>query len=125
MAADIKTLINRDKARWRYLQNQRQHRGLPFGTRGGMLVRHSFPSDGDYKFSVQNFGLGKYVPGEQLEFLIDGERVHLTNYVGVGLTQGMSGDNDGAIEVTIPAERPARMWWGPRSWPRITGPAWM
>src|ERR1019366_8067009 len=25
--------------------------GLPFGTRGGMAVRHSFPSDGEYKFS--------------------------------------------------------------------------
>jgi hypothetical protein len=90
--------------------SQNQHiEGLPFGTRGGMLVRHSFPSDGDYKFSVQNFGLGKYVPGEQLEFLIDGERVHLTDYVGVGLTQGMSGDNDGAIEATIPVKAGSHM----------------
>jgi hypothetical protein len=90
--------------------SQNQHiEGLPFGTRGGMLVRHSFPSDGDYKFSVQNFGLGKYVPGEQLEFLIDGERVHLTDYVGVGLTQGMSGDNDGAIEITIPVKAGSHM----------------
>jgi hypothetical protein len=90
--------------------SQNQHvEGLPFGTRGGMLVRHSFPADGDYKFSVQNFGLGKYVPGEQLEFLIDGERVHLTDYVGVGLTQGMSGDNDGAIEVTIPVRAGTHM----------------
>jgi len=59
-----------------------------------MLVRHSFSSDGDYKFSVQNFG-------QRLEFLIDGERVHLTDYVGAGLTQGMSGDNDGAIGSSI------------------------
>src|SRR6266478_1342339 len=65
--------------------SQNQHiEGLPFGTRGGMLVRHSFPSDGDYKFSVQNFGLGKFIPGEQLELLIYGERVHLFDYVGVG-----------------------------------------
>jgi hypothetical protein len=91
--------------------SQNQHiEGLPFGTRGGMLVRHSFPSDGDYKFSVQNFGLGKYVPGEQLEFLIDGERVHLTDYVGVGLTQGMAADNgDGAIEVSIPVKAGSHM----------------
>jgi hypothetical protein len=26
--------------------------GLPLGTRGGMLVRHTFPADGEYKFSV-------------------------------------------------------------------------
>ncbi len=37
--------------------SQNQHiEGLPFGTRGGMAVRHSFPADGEYKFSVQNFG---------------------------------------------------------------------
>ncbi len=83
--------------------SQNQHiEGLPFGTRGGMLVHHNFPSDGDYKFSIQNFGLGKYVPGERLELLIDGERVHLTDYVGVGLSQGMQGEGDGAIEVTVP-----------------------
>ena len=47
--------------------SQNQHiEGLPFGTRGGMAVRHSFPADGEYKFSVQNFGLGKFIPGEKL-----------------------------------------------------------
>src|SRR5262245_59464610 len=40
--------------------------GLPLGTRGGMLVRHNFPADGEYKFSIQNFGVGTYVPGEQI-----------------------------------------------------------
>ena len=39
--------------------SQNQHiEGLPFGTRGGMLVRHNFPADGEYTFSIQNFGLG-------------------------------------------------------------------
>jgi hypothetical protein len=85
--------------------SQNEHiEGLPFGTRGGMLVRHVFPADGEYKFEVQNFGLGKYIPGEKLEFLIDGERVYLTDYVGVGLSQGMSGEGDGSIEVTIPVK---------------------
>src|SRR5215470_2239379 len=78
--------------------------GLPLGTRGGMLVHHNFPSDGEYKFSVQNFGVGTYVPGEKLEFLVDGERVKLLDYVGVGLTQGMSGENDGSIDVTVPVK---------------------
>ena len=40
--------------------------GLPLGTRGGMLVHHNFPADGEYKFSIQNFGVGTYVPGEQI-----------------------------------------------------------
>src|SRR5262249_60808632 len=26
--------------------------GLPLGTRGGLLVEHSFPADGDYKFNI-------------------------------------------------------------------------
>jgi len=56
--------------------SQNQHvEGLPFGTRGGLLVTHNFPADGEYKFEVQNFGLGKYTPGEKIEFLIDNERV--------------------------------------------------
>jgi hypothetical protein len=90
--------------------SQNQHiEGLPFGTRGGMLVRHSFPADGEYKFSIQNFGLGKFVPGEQLELLIDGERVHLFDYVGVGLNQGMNADVDGSLDVTVPVKAGSRM----------------
>ena len=90
--------------------SQNQHiEGLPFGTRGGMLVRHSFPSDGDYKFTIQNFGLGRYVPGEQLELLIDSERVQLFDYVGVGLSQGMQFDADGAIEITVPVKAGSHM----------------
>jgi Protein of unknown function (DUF1592)/Protein of unknown function (DUF1588)/Protein of unknown function (DUF1585)/Protein of unknown function (DUF1587)/Protein of unknown function (DUF1595)/Planctomycete cytochrome C len=78
--------------------------GLPLGTRGGMLVRHNFPADGEYKFSVQNFGVGTYVPGEQIEFLVDGARVKVLDYVGVGLSQGMQGENDGSIDVTVPVK---------------------
>jgi Protein of unknown function (DUF1587) len=89
--------------------SQNEHiEGLPFGTRGGMLVRHSFPADGDYKFSIQNFVLDKYVPGEQLELLIDGERVHLFPYVGIGLSQGM-GETDGSLEVTVPVKAGTHM----------------
>ncbi len=90
--------------------SQNQHiDGLPFGTRGGMQVRHTFPADGEYKFSLQNFGIGKYVPGEQMELLIDNERVSLFDYVGVGLTQGMSGEGDGSIDFTLPIKAGAHM----------------
>jgi hypothetical protein len=83
--------------------------GLPFGTRGGMLVRHDFPADGEYKFSIQNFGIGSYVPGEQLELIVDGERAHLFKYQGVGLSQGMAGDQgDGILEVTVPIKAGSR-----------------
>jgi mono/diheme cytochrome c family protein len=85
--------------------SQNQHiEGLPLNTRGGLLVTHNFPADGEYKFEIQNFGLGKYTPGEKIEFLVDGERVELFDYVGVGLSQGMQADNDGSIAITVPVK---------------------
>src|SRR5207248_11659160 len=42
--------------------------------------------------------------GEQIEFLIDGERVKVVDYTGVGLSHGMSGENDGSIDVTVPVK---------------------
>ena len=61
--------------------------GLPFGTRGGMLLRHEFPSDGDYVFKVLPIAgyfknvLGT-VKGEQLELTVDGVRVKLFDWDG-------------------------------------------
>jgi mono/diheme cytochrome c family protein len=90
--------------------SQNQHvEGLPLGTRGGMVVHHDFPADGEYKFSIQNFGIGSYIPGEQLELDIDGERAHLFKYQGVGLSQGMSGEGDGSLDVTIPVKAGSRI----------------
>ena len=84
--------------------------GLPLGTRGGMKVKHIFPADGEYKFSIQNFGVGSFIPGEQLEIVIDGERAHLFKYEGVGLSQGMAGDEgDGILQVTIPVKAGSRV----------------
>lgn len=84
--------------------SQTQHiEGLPFGTRGGMLVRHVFPADGQYKFSIQNFGLGRYVPGEKIELLIDNQRAKLTDYQGVGMNQGVN-EADGWLDITVPVK---------------------
>jgi hypothetical protein len=54
--------------------------GLPFGTRGGILIKHQFPVDGQYTFKVK--GVTGYfqavlggVSGEQLIVTVDGERV--------------------------------------------------
>jgi hypothetical protein len=59
--------------------------GLPFGTRGGMLIEHEFPADGLYSFTVK--GMTGYftkvlgnVKGEKLEVTIDGERVYLFDW---------------------------------------------
>ena len=59
--------------------------GTPFGTRGGIAVRHHFPADGDYVFRLSFyfasigafFGDNLPAAGEQIEIAIDGERAAL------------------------------------------------
>jgi hypothetical protein len=89
-------------------QNQRLE-GMPFGTRGGIVARHDFPADGEYTFSIQNFGIGSFVPNEQLALVIDGERAHVWSYRGVGLAVGMTADTDGTLEVTVPVRAGSRL----------------
>ncbi len=86
-----------------------QLEGMPFGTRGGFAVEHNFLADGEYLFHMQNFGVGSFIPGEMLELSIDGERVHVFEYTGVGMNVGMGGDRDGALEVTVPVKAGTRM----------------
>ncbi len=50
--------------------------GLPFGTRGGTLIRHHFPLDAEYDIKIGITGRGTGAP-QQLEISIDGERVKL------------------------------------------------
>jgi hypothetical protein len=83
--------------------------GMPFGTRGGIVAQHDFPADGEYKFSIQNYGVGSFIPNEQLALIIDGERAHVWPYRGVGLNVGMTADADGTLEVTVPVRAGSRL----------------
>jgi hypothetical protein len=83
--------------------------GMPFGTRGGIVASHDFPADGEYKFSIQNFGIGSFIPNEQLALIIDGERAHLWPYRGVGANVGMTAEADGTLEVTVPVRAGSRV----------------
>jgi Protein of unknown function (DUF1592)/Protein of unknown function (DUF1588)/Protein of unknown function (DUF1587)/Protein of unknown function (DUF1585)/Protein of unknown function (DUF1595)/Cytochrome C oxidase, cbb3-type, subunit III len=75
--------------------------GLPFGTRGGMLIEHEFPADGDYIFTVK--GMTGYftrvlgnVGGEKLEVTVDGERVYLYDWDSeIGNQEGEGGRTPG------------------------------
>jgi mono/diheme cytochrome c family protein len=82
---------------------------MPFGTRGGTTVTHVFPGDGEYTFTVRNLGVGIYIPGEQLELSIDGERVHTWPYTNMGLSAGMDSEADGELTVTIPVTAGSRL----------------
>jgi mono/diheme cytochrome c family protein len=83
--------------------------GMPFGTRGGIVAQHDFPADGEYKFSIQNFGVGSFIPNEQLALIIDGERAHVWPYRGVGMNVGMTAEADGTLEVTVPVRAGSRL----------------
>ena len=53
-----------------------QVEGAPFGTRGGMVVTHDFPADGEYVFRVETeFGSGNQVAAEDIDISIDGDPV--------------------------------------------------
>jgi Protein of unknown function (DUF1592)/Protein of unknown function (DUF1588)/Protein of unknown function (DUF1585)/Protein of unknown function (DUF1587)/Protein of unknown function (DUF1595)/Planctomycete cytochrome C len=89
-------------------RSQEDHvEGLPLGTRGGLLVRHNFPLDADYDFSVgllQN--IVGYMPGlewpHQLEITIDGVRVFLAP-VGGEDDNKLSDSNLGIAKDTLDA----------------------
>ena len=59
--------------------------GLPFGTRGGILVDYEFPADGEYAFNVKGVTgyftavLGQ-ITGEKLEVMVDGELLHVFDW---------------------------------------------
>ncbi|MES2604999.1 MAG: DUF1592 domain-containing protein, partial [Pseudomonadota bacterium] len=67
--------------------SQNQHiDGLPLGTRGGMVVEHDFPADGDYDFSVTGLVGAGYVWGvmdeNTLIITVDDEKIFAANVGG-------------------------------------------
>ncbi|HEX5045916.1 MAG TPA: DUF1587 domain-containing protein, partial [Gammaproteobacteria bacterium] len=59
---------------------ERRLPGLPFGTRGGLLIDYTFPQDAEYTISAAlqrdlNEGMPVYFEPQVLEVSIDGERV--------------------------------------------------
>ena len=87
--------------------------GLPFGTRGGLLVQHFFPVDAEYNFKIFSVNLGNMgnfrpfgeVRGEQLEVMIDGERVKLFDWdEEFNIGRGFGGGNGQlkTLDVRVP-----------------------
>jgi Protein of unknown function (DUF1592)/Protein of unknown function (DUF1588)/Protein of unknown function (DUF1587)/Protein of unknown function (DUF1585)/Protein of unknown function (DUF1595) len=92
--------------------------GLPFGTRGGLAVDHTFPADGTYTFKVFAVTLGNMgnfrpfgdVRGEQLLVYVDGRRISTIDWdKALSVTRGFVPDEEGAasgqlktIDITVP-----------------------
>lgn len=67
-------------------RQQHHIEGMPFGTRGGMTVRHWFPADGDYELTIGDMALAREVPKMEFEntvlALLDGKEFYRTNIGG-------------------------------------------
>jgi hypothetical protein len=77
-------------------QDERMSDDLPFGSRGGIAVRHYFPADGEYMIRVflqrnsRDYIRGLAEP-HQLDFRLDGERIKLLTVGGGKELKGRPG----------------------------------
>ena len=90
------------------VQEDRVSEDLPFGSRGGLSVRHWFPLDAEYVFRVKPQGGTGRGPGEQIEIRIDGERVTLFTG-GAPAPQADAAPAGGAFEARIPVKAGYRL----------------
>jgi len=66
---------------------QKDHiEGMPLGTRGGFMVEHDFPADGEYELTIGDMALAREVPRMEFEneviALLDGKEFYRTNIGG-------------------------------------------
>ena len=86
-------------------QEERMGDALPFGTRGGLAVRHTFPLDGEYVIKVRMkrgdaiVGVDK---GDQLEVRLDGVQLQRFTLGGVEEMKGITYVRG----VSLPLDRP-------------------
>ena len=67
--------------------------GAPFGTRGGIVVTHDFPADGEYVFQLgTRFGSGnpKSIAAEDVDISIDGEPIAILKLAYQGQSLGQT-----------------------------------
>src|SRR5690606_35819195 len=76
--------------------------GMPFGTRGGFIVDHNFPVDGEYELTIGDMALAREVPRMEFEntvvALLDGEEFYRTNIGGEADHKAIDQRLDPAVE---------------------------
>ena len=72
--------------------------GAPYGTRGGLVVDHVFPSDAEYVFEL-TFTSGANTRIEDIDVSIDGERVALLHY---NTDRRVDADGRGGVATATP-----------------------
>jgi mono/diheme cytochrome c family protein len=86
-------------------QEERMSDRLPFGTRGGIAVEHTFPLDGEYVIKIRmtrNDSIIGVDKGDQVEIRLDGERLGLFTLGGVEEMKGITYVRG----VSLPLDRP-------------------
>ena len=83
--------------------NQEEHiDGLPLGTRGGMMVQHTFPADGEYVMNIGNLAVALWVYNLEFEntliVTVDGRRVYETTIGGDKDTKAIDQKQDPAVD---------------------------
>jgi mono/diheme cytochrome c family protein len=86
--------------------------GLPFGTRGGLLVEHNFPLDGEYEIKAQLLrsfigGIMGLAEKHELEFSLDGRRLQLFSIGGKKKAPAGEGQEEAQAEKPKQSEKPA------------------
>jgi mono/diheme cytochrome c family protein len=83
---------------------RQQHRleGMPFGTRGGFIVEHNFPVEGEYELTIGDMALAREVPRMEFEntvvALLDGKEFYRTNIGGPADHKNIDQNLDPAVE---------------------------
>ena len=76
--------------------------GMPFGTRGGFVVKHNFPADGEYELTIGDMALAREVPRMEFEntvlVLLDGEEFYRTKIGGEADHKAIDQTLDPAVE---------------------------
>ena len=83
-------------------RQQHHIKGMPFGTRGGFMVKHNFPADGEYELTIGDMALAREVPRMEFEntvvVLLDGEELYRTNIGGEADHKAIDQTLDPAVE---------------------------
>jgi uncharacterized protein DUF1592/uncharacterized protein DUF1588/uncharacterized protein DUF1585/uncharacterized protein DUF1587/uncharacterized protein DUF1595 len=76
--------------------------GMPFGTRGGFVVKHDFPADGEYELTIGDMAMAREVPRMEFEntvvVLLDGKELYRTNIGGEADHKAIDQRLDPAVE---------------------------
>jgi hypothetical protein len=76
--------------------------GLPLGTRGGMVVEHTFPADGEYELNIGNMAVALWVYNMEFEHTLiatlDGKQFYTTQLGGEQDMKSIDQQQDPAVD---------------------------